>query len=89
MMEKVRFNPTIETRGIEGILEILEKTLRGEAAFTRCEFRQNKEEDLIFTTVFNLFIYPFKWEFFLTKMDDNEIFDLLVTDIIAPMASTI
>lgn len=34
-------------------------------------------------------IYPFKWEFFLTKMDDNEIFNILVDDLLNPMAKTI
>lgn len=44
---------------------------------------------MIFTMEFELVIYPFKWEFFLTKMDDTEIFSLLIDDFLNPMAKTI
>jgi len=38
---------------------------------------------------FQLVLYPFKWEFFLTKMDDSEVFNILIDDLISPMARAI
>ncbi|KAL4450995.1 hypothetical protein ABPG74_021317 [Tetrahymena malaccensis] len=89
--EKDKFNQSIKIK-FEDILKTLDTPLRfgrSNTQFTKLQFRKNREEDLIFLMEFQVGIYPFKWEFFLTKMDDSEIFNILADDLLNPMAKTI
>ncbi|KAL4471972.1 hypothetical protein ABPG72_018474 [Tetrahymena utriculariae] len=89
--EKDKFNQSIKIK-FEDILKTLDTPLRfgrSNTQFTKLQFKKNREEDLIFLMEFQVGIYPFKWEFFLTKMDDTEIFNILADDLLNPMAKTI
>ncbi|KRX01442.1 hypothetical protein PPERSA_01345 [Pseudocohnilembus persalinus] len=98
LMEQNKYNPTINQGNnkdqIKNILQLIEGPISqgtNTNKFSELKFQVNKEEDLIINMCILIedFI-PFKWEFYLFRLEENqEGFYLINSDLLSPLLQTV
>jgi len=88
--EKEKYNRALQVQNFQGIVDLLAQPLSAYDKQADYQFQLlNSERSLILELQTKINVYPFKWEFFLNKINDNLFFDILVEDLVNPLLSTL
>jgi len=86
LKEKAQFNSALQVNGVQGILEILGEPIsafdkQAEYTFTRMQ----RDEAILFELSTIITVYPFKWQFYCNRVEDDQFFEILTEDLVNPL----
>jgi len=88
--EKEKFNRALQVQNFQGIVDLLVQPLSAYDKEADYVFELlNSDRSLVLELQTKINVYPFKWQFFLTKINDTLFFNTLVEDLVNPLLCTL
>lgn len=88
--EKDDFNRALQISNFEGILDLLQKPLTAYDKQADYNFELlNNDRNLVMELQTVINVYPFRWQFYLTRLPENVANEIIAEDLINPLLCTL